>query len=177
MKEKKWCSGAGSLAVPEDIKQETTPRICCCCGKPTPDGSNYCNWQCTVDLAKRNGGRVITPNGLPIVCVRADNAMLEHEHADHPDYKFPVTAEYVGAPVELPEWDCSLRPQTQALIYTDGDVALTLYECCFTIWSVHNGLSLGGFSYWKAWRLTEESIAKIRALKPSVPGPGKPISE
>jgi predicted nucleic acid-binding Zn ribbon protein len=139
------------------------PRTCGGCGKPTPDGNNDCSWQCAVDLAQRRGGRVVAPNNLPIVCIRADNnAMLEHEHADHPDYKFPVTAEYVGAPAELPEWDCSLRPQSHAFIYTDGHVAVTLYECCYTIWSVATGLSFGGFADRKEWRLTEESLVKIR---------------
>lgn len=65
---------------------------------------NYCDWTCHVEYAKKLGGEIHTPNGLPISCVKADGTMLEHEHGDHKDYKFPVVVTYVGERVELPDW-------------------------------------------------------------------------
>lgn len=53
--------------------------------------------------------------------------------------------------------------QQHDLIYTDGDVALTLYEHCYAMWYLSDG-SLGGGSLWLKgdWRLTRASIDKIR---------------
>ena len=56
---------------------------CCGCGKPTEDYLNYCNWDCHVQAVIREGGRVHTPNGLPVRCIKADGTLLEHEHGDH----------------------------------------------------------------------------------------------
>jgi hypothetical protein len=104
--------------------------------------------------------------------------MLECEGGDHPDYKFPVNAEYVGDKGALgivngngEERECSeeeLREQsheTHALIYTDGAVAITTYECCYAMWDLSTGLLDGG-SLWerRSWRLTGESLEKIRQL-------------
>jgi len=64
--------------------------------------------------------------------------MLECGHGDHADYLFPV--EVVGA--DHPE-DVAAGaprfPETHALIYTDGQVALTLYECCYFMWRASDG--------------------------------------
>jgi hypothetical protein len=54
------------------------------------------SWDERIAEARKNGARVYQQNGLPIVCQRADGALLEHEHADHPDYKLPVSVEFVG---------------------------------------------------------------------------------
>jgi hypothetical protein len=132
----------------------------CVCGKEieTP-GLNYCTWQCQIDSAKASGYTVHTPNGLPIRCIKGDGSMLEHEHGDHPDYKHPVEIEYYG-PIDddlrhdyemmagkAPESDDDVRSlfgETHALIYTDGYIAVTLYECCYAMWSVRDGKCLGG---------------------------------
>lgn len=110
---------------------------------------NYCSWECGVEIAKTEGGQVFTPNGLPIRCIRHDGNMYEHEHGDHQDYKFPVDVEFQGDITEDHRKDFEMmcgRPakddgevrdmngQTHALIYTDGSVALTMYECCYAMW-------------------------------------------
>lgn len=106
--------------------------------------------------------RVIAPNGLPITCWRAD-AHLEHEHADHPTYLFPVVAQIDGE-----EWE------THALIYTDGGIAVTMYEYCYAAWYVRDGELMGG-SLWEkgAIRLAPESLEKIRT-RAGQPSKGSP---
>ena len=135
------------------------------CRQPAPESHNYCSWECMVEEAKELGGQIICPNGLPIRCIRHDHAMLEHEHADHPNYKFPVAAEYAGDVEDVTHRDEDgtvlyvSSPQTHALIYNDGDVALTLYEHCHAMWSVRSGELLYG-SLWdaRAWKFTSESM-------------------
>jgi hypothetical protein len=53
--------------------------------------------------------------------------------------------------------------ETHALIYTDGCVALTLYETCYAIWSVRSGRRLGGGS--GNYRLSEAACKKIAAAQ------------
>jgi hypothetical protein len=150
---------------------------CLFCNKETPPGHNYCGYDCHVDHAKSLGGRVHCPNGLPINCIKYDNTMMEHEHADHPDYKFPVDVEYVGnlKGTGDPGEDLALygrvlndqevremMGQTHALIYTDGSIALTIYECCYAMWYLRDGEFAGG-SLWKKgeWKLSCETIQRI----------------
>jgi len=97
------------------------------------------------------------------MCVKANGDMLECEHGDHPDYIFPVTVEYVGPRIELPPWDDSYVPQLHTLIYTDCSIAVTLYECCYAMWSVSRGGENNGGILWKdeKWKLSEESLQKI----------------
>jgi hypothetical protein len=145
----------------------TEPRLCPHCQKELEPHVNYCSWECSIEIAKKENGKIICPNGLPIRCIKADGTCMEHEHADHPDYKFPVTVEYLGPPsresMEIPEWDQSYMPETHALIYLDGSVAVTMHECCYSIWHMGGkGLCLGGFNERKKWQLTEESLAKMR---------------
>lgn len=107
--------------------------------------------------------------------------MYEIEHGDHPDYKFPVHATYVGEHPEEhftvsdaggnnvevdPGWVESRMHESHALIYTDGSIALTLYECSYAIWSLRDGKVIES-QCWKRgeWQLTDESRAKINALK------------
>ena len=55
------------------------------------------SWNARIEEALAAGAPVFRKNGLPIVCQRAfDGALLEHEHADHPDYMFPVEVEYAA---------------------------------------------------------------------------------
>lgn len=113
-------------------------------------------------VAEQAGGARIAPNGLPIACVRADGTLLEHAHADHPTYVFPVTVEYVWVRKPLPEWDDSYQPQAHALVWTDGAAVVTLYECSYSLWALSDGERLGAPRFGR-WRLTDESIRRIRA--------------
>ena len=135
----------------------------CHCGKTPPDPCNYCSWECQIEEAKSLGGKEIRPNGLPIVCIKADGTMLEDPHADHPDYLYPLTFTSVGS--EVDDDTTGQRIETSALIYTDGSVALTLYEYCYTMWSVRTGKSLGGFHPRGQYCLLQESIEKLKLLK------------
>ncbi len=147
-----------------------TQYACANCGKLN-EYQNYCDWACHVELAKKEGGKIITPNGLPIRCIRHDGTMLEHEHGDHKDYKFPVLIENTDADSikenfvqrEIDETAPVEWIEDAALIYCDGSVALTLYECTYSIWSVHDGECLGGYhTRHGVWKLTNESLEKIR---------------
>lgn len=155
---------------------------CAGCGRPTPsEAHNWCSWECQVRVALESGGTVITPNKLPIRCIRHDGALLEHEHADHPTYMYPVSVEYLGEVDDRDREDARemtgrgdvtddecrrLRGETHALVYCDGCVALTLYECCYAIWSVgpRFGGELEGGSLWfhGKWKLSAESLKKVR---------------
>jgi hypothetical protein len=130
-------------------------------------------WEERVAEARAEGGVVFQKNGLPIVCIRHDGALLEHEHADHPDYKYPVEVEFVG---EIPEFadlaedvrafERSLyAPHKEALIYSDESIAVTLYECCYTMWIRREVLGYGdflqGLEWAKKWRLSSEAAEKI----------------
>jgi uncharacterized DUF497 family protein len=171
-------------------------------------------WKERVEQAKAAGAEVFQKNGLPIACIRHDGALLEHEHADHPDYKFPVEVEYHADKPDTfhdrcvcedkkpehyrgeckIEWDhdkatafcatCGVwltqaeqvhilaysmaefdastyEPHTEALIYRDDSIAITLYECCYTMWHRKGGGFLHGPDWSKKWRLTEKAREKI----------------
>lgn len=84
----------------------------------------------------------------------------------HPDYKFSVTVEYVGPdPIGFfvdgngnltpmpPDMAEAMNRQEHDVIYTDGSIAITLYEHCYAMWYLRDG-SFGGGSLWcKDWRL------------------------
>jgi len=132
---------------------------CVQCGQPSDDGP-ICGWDCHVAHARAAGARELLPNGLPPQCIRHDNVLLECEHGDHESYLFPVeiTGEESSAAPELREY-----PQVHALIYTDGQLALTLYEGCYEMWFVRDGRPLGGRGQAQHERLTEGARAAIRA--------------
>jgi len=156
---------------------------CAHCGKECPpNGGSFCSWDCHILAAAWLGGKKHVPNDLPITCIKYDGSMYEHEHGDHPDYVFPVKVEYVGDDAEEqfscigadgekadmgPGWIESQRIETHALIYTDGTIAVTMYECCYAMWSVDRSGELIGGSMWKQkdWKLTDDSIQKIFSLK------------
>ena len=144
--------------------------LCHFCHKEAPQYHNYCSWECHVNEAKANGGQTYLPNGLPVGCIRHDGNMYEHEHGDHPDYKFPVTIEFIGKkPEDLPEWDHSYSDETHALIYCDGWVAITMYEHCYAMWYLHRN-EFGGGSLWGKkgeYRIKQESLDKIRERYPT----------
>ena len=158
---------------------------CIHCGKEAPKFHNYCCWECHIEAAKADGGRVIAPNGLPLCCIRSDGALLEHEHADHPFYKFPVQVRFHKTPQEMFDAGDSFwvdgkgrsTPKTledivldcfedHALLYAGKTVALTVYECCYALFSLQDGRVLRG-SLWTEghWYLTPEALEKIRGLK------------
>lgn len=152
---------------------------CVHCGKVCPWAHNYCDFNCMIEEAKKNGGTVHCPNGLPIACVKWNGNMYEHEHGDHPDYKFPVITDYVGekSAAERFTWSTGAGVTTpmdgaylehamherHALIYTDGVIALTMYETCYAMWGVTSGKCMGG-SLWdkKEWKLSQESLDKLQ---------------
>ena len=163
---------------------------CVNCGKETTPYTNYCDWECSIELAKKNGGVVHCPNGLPIRCITRDNLMIECEHGDHPTYMFPVDVEYLGTELfESPENELAIYGrqlkddeerrhclgEEHALIYTDGSIAVTLYECTYAMWHLEKGDFVGGHLHGKTscmkagefhhgdWKLTEESRVKIIA--------------
>lgn len=159
-------------------------KTCVGCDKPVKPYHNHCSWDCMVEQAKKAGGKVHCPNGLPICSVDCNGDMWEHPHADHPDYMFPVEVTYVGSKPdeEFGFTDAegnavdpgegiveSMKTQTHALVYCDGNVALTLYECCYALWHVsRDGKLLHDSTLWKRgdWRLTEASVAKIIDHRP-----------
>ena len=146
---------------------------CTFCGKPVEPYLNYCDWDCHVGHAKQLGGQVITPNGLPVKCLTADNRMLEHEHGDEPDYKWPVEVQYIGPITEDHREDArnmgggealtddqvrDFFGETHALLETSGlsiGVATTLYEHCRATWDIQTGMLLSGPSWLKPgeWKL------------------------
>lgn len=127
---------------------------------------NYCSWDCQVEEAEKLGGPLICPNGLPISCLRGhDNARMENAYADHPTYKFPVSAEFrPPSPGDYSE-DYH-RNETHALIYVDRGIALTIYDACYAMWYLHDGRNAGGrlWMHHPHWALTEESLKKIKQL-------------
>lgn len=163
----------------EDIKNgiclwadALTKGQCHYCRKPVDKGHNYCSWTCQVNEAKAGGGKVITPNGLPIACIRHDGTMLEHEHGDHPDYIFPIDVEYTGDKADKTEDIPGLgvidnSKECHALIYADSAMALTLYECTYSLWNVNDtsrdfGKLLYSSYLSKSWKITDKSLEKIR---------------
>ncbi len=172
-------------------------------------------WEERVAEARAEGVAVFQKNGLPIVCMRSDGAILEHEHADHPDYKYPVEVEFMedkpdtfhdqcvredrrpahyGSECKI-EWNhnsgtafcktceefltqaeqvhirsyslaeveaSTYEPHSEALIYSDDNIAITLHECCYTMWHRRRGgVFLHGPDWSKMWKLTREAREKI----------------
>ena len=159
------------IPPPDSIEEHQAPNQ-----RPRSEWS----WEEHIEEAKAHGGKTFAPNGLPIVAIRHDWAMLEHEHADHPDYKFPVLAVYVGSDMSDFCWIGSneqVVPMTEneiymssredhAVIYGDGAIILTLYESCYSIWSLADGKLLHGKQHKKDWILSLESLEKIRGVYP-----------
>jgi hypothetical protein len=88
--------------------------------------------------------------------------LLECEHGSHPDYLFPVDVDYIGNPIPGEE-DYPLG-EFHALIYTDGCIALTLYECEYHLWGLSDGKELPRFDRgWRKgdYRLSDASRGKI----------------
>ncbi len=101
-----------------------------------------------------------------------------HEHQSHPGFKCVLIAKYHKSPEELirngeavwhtgdnEEIPMTLEEATNdntehhALLYTDGYIALTIFEHCYALWFLDTGELYKG-SIWqpKEWYLTAESI-------------------
>lgn len=154
------------------------------CRKPVPRHLNFCNTDCHIQHYRDHGAKEYLPNGLPIGCMTSD-LLLECEHGDHPDYKFPITVEYCGRePAETyfsfvrqgedgklvsepcpPHMLYGMSHETHAVIYTDGYVLVTMNECCYAMWSARDGECWGG-NLWKRgeWKVSAESLEKLRPL-------------
>lgn len=160
---------------------EGTNGNCLFCEKQTPPSHNYCSWNCHVEHAKSEGLQVVAPNGLPIVIITSDKVM-EHEHADHADYKFPVDIEYVGVVDDDYMIDFEMLSgrmgsedevrrslmETHALVYANDNVAVTMFEHCYAFWYTKSNKLVYG-TLWKPnnWRLSEDSLFKVRTYAAS----------
>jgi len=119
-------------------------------------------WEESVEACKRDGGKLHTPNGLPVMCIRYDNLMLECEHGDHPDYIFPVTAKLIGEPEMMDGYPVE-GDELHALIYHDDSIALTLHECSYFVWHLRDGkLIRSPFNDKDRWQLDAADVQKIR---------------
>jgi hypothetical protein len=125
-----------------------------------------------------------------MTCYKADGRVLEHEHADHPNYLGTVEAKYVGPilgnmreiyeahvgkPAASDDDVRRIQNELHALIFCDRSLALTLFECTYTLWSlktrrpVYRNLPLGehlvlqSFAQEKA--MTEEQKPKKGAIE------------
>ncbi len=127
---------------------------CLACQKEIEPHLNYCDFECMKTLARENGAKVYAPNDLPIVCIDAEGDLLEHEHAKHPDYKFPVKVEWCGLenePVEM-----------HAVIYFDDAIVLTIHECCYATWKISDGSYVSGSLWNKNYKLCPLSVFAIK---------------
>jgi hypothetical protein len=108
---------------------------------------------------------------LPVTCIKADGTELECEHGDHPTYLLPVTVEFTGSREGLRNFEW--HPETHALIYTDGRIAVTLHECLYQTWSLPGG-EMRGADVCGEWRLSPASVAAIaeHIARRSDPSPG-----
>lgn len=162
------------------MSEELSEYPCQNCGKMNAC-RNYCDWNCHFECAKKDGGQAHLPNGLPVGCIKADGSMWEHEHGDHPDYKFPVEADFVGPITDgdisdyemicgekAPDEDAirKSKGETHALIYSDYSIAITMYEHCYAMWYLRSNQIAGGNLWTRGeWKLTQASIDKILLMK------------
>ena len=132
---------------------------CISCNKEIKDYLNYCSTECHIHDVKKSGGKLYTPNNLPVTCVRYDGLMLECEHGDHEDYKFPVEVEWFDE--SYGEYG-KLVKELHALIYNDDTVALTLNECVYYLWRLNNGENIYNPFKMGDMCLTQKSLEDIR---------------
>lgn len=153
------------------------------CGKEVLKYHNYCSdMKCVREMVLEGGGKEYLPNGLEIGCIRHDGLMLECEHGDLVDYKFPVLIEYIGeidqddyndfnivnrGEFEATEENVRLNMvERHALLFTNYSIAVTMYETCSAAWALSSkttaGICLGG-DLWKPndWKISTESLEKI----------------
>ncbi len=103
------------------------------------------------------------PNGLPLTCVDREGHMWETEDADHPTYICPLLVIDPEFEEDFPE---SHGRQRHSLIYTDGHIAITVYETCYGIYTKMNGWKALNECFWKGTYLPEESIETVLKRAP-----------
>lgn len=114
---------------------------CMNCGAEVTNLTGYCGFDCTVEHHKK----------------------LHPNKSDHPDRKAIVTVRLVGTTM----YDERLPNEAHELLYTDGYVALTTYECCYSLWSMKTGKLIAGSLYGAFnaegdWRIDERSLERIK---------------
>jgi hypothetical protein len=121
---------------------------CLFCSKEN-ESINFCDWDCHVKYSESIGMEKLCPNNLPITCI--GDKMMEHEHADHPNYQYPIRIKNPGEEKdELIDKDGNVvgvynnSNQAHALIFNDGNLAITIYECRYYIWNVCQNKYVGG---------------------------------
>lgn len=118
------------------------------------------------------------PNDLPIMAIRHDGLMLEHEHGDHPEYKFQVEVELMCAVDDDMRYDAKLlsgmddltdeqvarvHNETHAFIRIENNNAVTLFESNVYTFNVEDGQLVEGPGWdTRHKRLKHESLMKIR---------------
>lgn len=123
-------------------------------------------WECIVDECARNED----DERMLRIVVGVDPAVTSEATSDetcivvaglgtdrnHSDYKFEV----VCGPIE--DIDNDDACECHALICTDGHVAVTLYEGCYAMWRLSDGVLICG-SLWEkgAMRLCEKAVYDI----------------
>lgn len=123
---------------------------CSFCGKES-QSINFCNWDCHIKYGELIGLEKVCPNNLPITCI--GSKMMEHEHADHPNYQFPIMIKNPSEETEevldadnnvVGTYDSS--NQIHAVIFYNDSLLITLYECRYYFWSVAKNKYVGGLS-------------------------------
>jgi len=77
----------------------------------------------------------------------------QHEHGNHPDFKFQVLV--INKETGINEY--------HALIYTDGYIAVTMYEYCYAVWYINKNELLGGSLWHKnTCKISEDSLFDIK---------------
>jgi hypothetical protein len=115
---------------------------------------------------KNGDAIVIAPNNLPITVRTWDCKYMEHEHAEHPNYKFPISIHYIGNdPEMLSDIEKGLceAPELHAVLYVDCAIVLTLYEFQYFIFYLKNGKGRKQDRY-DNWKICDEDLAKLRLL-------------
>ncbi len=119
---------------------------------------------------------MVSPNGLPVHCYTGypggdPGVFTECEGATHPDYKMPVRAIWDSEWNKAPDQYDSVE-DLHAVIYSDGYIVVTLWECCFYLWHRSNGRLLHyrylpDYIKEKHLRLSEEDLVELDRKYPN----------
>lgn len=122
-------------------------------------------------------GKAYNRNNLPLTTRRCDGFFLEHEHADHPDYKFPIVLDELdrdekynyypsdipGQPEErMPEWliQYEMHPYPAFLGFENGQIKV-IYECCYGYFNMKTGISESGFFEAGKYKIQDKYMLQI----------------
>ena len=82
-------------------------------------------------------------------------------HDEHPTYLFHVRAMCVAENAE--DWGAHGQVEDHAVIYTDGNIVLTLYEYTYAKFSLPDGYVMDGGLYKRnTFRLTSSALEKLQ---------------